>query len=81
MPWAQQRQLSPPPQGWESAYLAFPSAYLHYGQEVNNGLVEVRFAFSRNGTQFRLVSVPCTFAHTLRFTKINGYQYNLIYCG
>eukprot|EP00729_Bicosta_minor_P001145 gene1145-15927_t len=43
MPWAQQHRLSPPPQGWESAYLAFPSAYLHYGEEVNNGLVEVRY--------------------------------------
>jgi hypothetical protein len=40
---------------YERAYLAFPSTYLHYGEEENNGVVDVRFAFSRDGVQFRYV--------------------------
>lgn len=40
---------------YERAYLAFPSVYLHYGEEENNGIVDVRFAFSRNGSFFRYI--------------------------
>ena len=39
----------------ECAYLAFPAVYLHYGEEENNGMLDVRFAFSRNGTSFRYI--------------------------
>jgi hypothetical protein len=37
----------------ERAYLAFPAFYLHYGEEKNNGILDVGFAFSRNGSNFR----------------------------
>lgn len=43
-------------QNYERAFLAFPSVYLHYGQEENNGVLDVRFAFSRDGTEFRYIS-------------------------
>ena len=39
----------------ERAFLAFPSVYLHYGEEENNGILEARFAFSRNGKAFRYI--------------------------
>jgi hypothetical protein len=42
-------------QQMERAYLAFPAVYLHYGEEENNGVLDVRFAFSRNGTRFRYI--------------------------
>jgi hypothetical protein len=42
-------------QSYERAFLAFPAVYLHYGQEENNGVLDVRFAFSRDGKSFRYV--------------------------
>jgi hypothetical protein len=39
----------------ERAYLAFPAVYMHYGEEENNGILDVRFAFSRNGSDFRYI--------------------------
>ena len=39
----------------ERAYIAFPSVYLHYGEEENNGVLDVRLAFSRDGRRFRYI--------------------------
>ena len=45
------RRWSPAPT--ERAYLAFPSFYQHHSWAVNDGVLDVRFAFSRNGSSFR----------------------------
>ena len=41
---------------YERAFLAFPAVYLHYGEEENNGVLDVRFAFSRNGREFNYIN-------------------------
>lgn len=45
----------PGEQSAERAFLAFPTVYLHYGEEENNGILDVRFAFSRDGREFRYI--------------------------
>ena len=39
----------------ERAYLAFPAFYQHYGWTVNDGVLDVRFMFSRDGISFRYI--------------------------
>ena len=42
--------------GENRAFMAFPSVFLHYGEEENNGVLDVRFAFSRDGVSFRYIN-------------------------
>lgn len=38
-----------------TAYVAFPSVFRHFGDAENDGVLDVRLAFSRDGTAFRYV--------------------------
>jgi hypothetical protein len=51
----QQQQQYERTEANERAYIAFPTVYLHYGEEENNGILDTRFAFSRNGSTFRYI--------------------------
>eukprot|EP00040_Diaphanoeca_grandis_P034181 m.210707 g.210707 ORF g.210707 m.210707 type:complete len:604 (+) comp33090_c0_seq1:194-2005(+) len=39
----------------ERAYVAFPAVFHHFGTAVNDGVLDVRFVFSRDGNTFRYI--------------------------